>query len=155
MRNLSRTKILIIAVVASLLFLRGNNKSQERLAEANTPITNTVSHSSIVMEANGKYSMIGKASWYSRRDPGIKKRTANNEVFKDTEMTCAIWGAAFDSKVRVTNLKNGRSVVLRVNDRGPHGRYFREGRIIDLTKAAFNQLSSTKAGLIDVKVEFL
>ena len=70
-------------------------------------------------------------------------------------MTCAIWGPAFNSRVRVTNVKNGKSIILRVNDRGPHGRYFRQGRIIDLTKAAFQKLSDSKKGLLQVKVEFL
>lgn len=152
MINFSRAKLFIIAAVTLVLFLRGHNKPSEELAEA-TP-TNGMQHS-LIREANGKYSMIGKASWYSRRSPGINKRTANNEVFRDTDMTCAVWGPAFNSKVRVTNLKNGKSVILRVNDRGPHGRYFRQGRIIDLTDSAFRQLSNTKNGLIDVKVEFL
>jgi len=153
MRHLTRTKIFIILVVTFFLFLRGHDKPSDEIAEANS--TPSWQHHSLLREANGKYSMIGKASWYSRHSPGINKHTANNELFKDTGMTCAIWGAAFNSKVRVTNLKNGKSVILRVNDRGPHGRYFRQGRIIDLTQSAFKVLSSTKNGLIDVKVEFL
>ena len=153
MRHLSRTKTLILVTVTLFLFMRGDNKPTVNTAEAN--VAPAWQHHSIVKEPNGKYSMIGKASWYSRTSPGVKERTANNELFKDTGMTCAIWGAAFNSKVRVTNLSNGKSVILRVNDRGPHGRYFREGRIIDLTKTAFRELSSTKNGLIDVKVEFL
>jgi len=153
MRQLTHTKIIIIITATVLAFLLGSDRESEEIAEAN--VAQNLSNHTIVREANGKYSMIGKASWYSRRSPGIKKRTANNEIFKDTGMTCAIWGAAFNSKVRVTNLKNGRSIVLRVNDRGPHGRYFRQGRIIDLTRSAFKRIASTKNGLIDVKVEFL
>lgn len=98
---------------------------------------------------------MGLASWYSRKSPGIKKHTASNEVFDDRAMTCAIWGVPFDQKVKVTNLENGRSVILRVNDRGPHTRYVRKGRIIDLTKTAFHQIADTKKGLIKVSVEFL
>ena len=153
MRYFSRTKIITLFVVALVLFLRNNNQPRGELAEAT--ISPVEANHSIVREPDGRYSMIGKASWYSRNSPGIKKRTANNEIFKDTSMTCAIWGAAFNSRVRVTNLNNGKSVVLRVNDRGPHGRYFREGRIIYLTKSAFKRLSNTKNGLINVKVEFL
>jgi len=138
-------------MVALVLFLRGQMQPAEQTAEANTAVPSFT----LVKEANGKYSMLGQASWYSRNSPGINKRTANNELFRDTEMTCAIWGAAFNSRVRVTNVKNGKSIILRVNDRGPHGRYFRQGRIIDLTKTAFQKLSDSKKGLIQVKVEFL
>jgi rare lipoprotein A len=151
MRYYPRIKLIIIVAVAFVLFLRGQGKPSENTAEANTSVPSFT----LVKEANGKYSMLGQASWYSRNSPGINKRTANNEVFKDTEMTCAIWGAAFNSRVKVTNLKNGKSVILRVNDRGPHGRYFRQGRIIDLTKTAFQKLSDSQKGLIQVKVEFL
>ena len=98
---------------------------------------------------------MGLASWYSRRSPGIRKHTANNEVFDDTAMTCAIWGVPFNRMVKVTNLSNGKSVILRVNDRGPHARYAKQGRVIDLTKAAFDKLDHTKKGLLRVRVEFL
>ncbi len=70
-------------------------------------------------------------------------------------MTCAMWGVPFHQKVRVTNVANDKSVILRVNDRGPHERYVRQGRIIDLTKSAFSRICRTKAGIINVVVEFL
>ena len=109
----------------------------------------------ILTNTEGEYAFIGYASWYSRKSPGVKATTANNEVFDDETMTCAIWGLPFDSKVRVTNLKNGKSVVLRVNDRGPHGRFFLKGRIIDLTHGAFRKISDPGEGLIEVKVEVI
>ena len=102
-----------------------------------------------------KITRRGKASWYSKRDRGIRRRTANNEVFDDQEMTCAIWGVPFHQKIRVTNLDNGKSVIVRVNDRGPHRRYVRRGRVIDLTKKAFSKIASLKRGLINVEIEFL
>lgn len=95
----------------------------------------------------------GLSSWYSRNDPGINKRTANNEIFNDQAMTCAMWGVRFGQRLKVTNLENGKHVVARVNDRGPHDRFLREGRVIDLTKAAFRKISPTKKGLIKVRVE--
>lgn len=97
----------------------------------------------------------GQASWYSLESPGINTRTANNEYFDDRDLTCAIWGVPFDQKIKVTNLDNGRSIIVRVNDRGPHRRFVRRGRIIDLTKAAFHRLSSLENGLIRVSLEFL
>ena len=95
----------------------------------------------------------GKASWYSRKDRGIRKRTANMEIFKDTGLTCAAWGLPFGSLLEVTNLDNGKSVIVRVNDRGPAKRLVRRGRIIDLTKTAFSAIADNKNGLIDVRVE--
>ena len=97
----------------------------------------------------------GKASWYSRKSPGINRHTANNELFDDEALTCAMWGAKFNQKLRITNKHNGKSIIVRVNDRGPHRRFVRRGRILDLTERAFRELSSTRKGLIDVQVEFL
>lgn len=102
-----------------------------------------------------KFVRTGQASWYSRSDEGINERTANNEVFNDRDLTCAIWGVEFNRKIKVTNLENGKSVIVRVNDRGPHERFIRAGRIIDLTKSAFERLSPSPKGLIDVSIEFL
>jgi rare lipoprotein A len=99
--------------------------------------------------------VIGRASWYSETDPGINPRTANNEIFNDKGLTCAMWGVPFNQRIRVTNLANGKSVVVRVNDRGPHKRYVRKGRVIDLTKAAFSRIDNTHSGLIDVALELL
>lgn len=97
----------------------------------------------------------GMASWYSESDLGIKEHTANNEVFDDLGMTCAMWDVPFNKWVRVTNLDNGKNVLVRVNDRGPHKRFVRKGRVIDLTKGAFKKIASTKKGLINVQLEFL
>lgn len=98
---------------------------------------------------------IGQASWYSRQSPGIRKTTANMEVFDDTQLTCAMWNVPFNQRLRITNMENGRSVEVRVNDRGPHKRLVRKGRVIDLSKAAFKKIASLKTGLITVKIEFL
>ncbi len=98
---------------------------------------------------------VGLASWYSETDPGILKHTANMEIFDDTGLTAAMWDVAFNQKIRVTNLENGLSVIVRVNDRGPHRRLVRQGRIIDLSKQAFLNIASLDKGLIDIQLEFL
>ncbi|MCM8824242.1 MAG: septal ring lytic transglycosylase RlpA family protein [Candidatus Omnitrophica bacterium] len=97
----------------------------------------------------------GIASWYSRKDRGIRKTTANMEIFDDTKFTCAMWGVPFGSLVKVTNLKNGKSVVVRVNDRGPAGWLVRQGRVIDLTKEAFSHIASLKEGLVEVNITII
>ena len=96
----------------------------------------------------------GVASWYSLDDPGVTPWTANAERFDDQVLTCAIWGVPFDTRLCVTNLENGRSVIVRVNDRGPAERLvFAESRIIDLTKTAFAAIADPATGLIRVRVE--
>ena len=97
----------------------------------------------------------GQASWYSKKSPGIRKRTANNEIFNDQALTAAMWGVPFNQRVKVTNIDNGKSVTVRINDRGPHKRYCRNGRIIDLTQVAFTRLAHPKKGLVNVQVELL
>src|SRR3954451_18157751 len=72
----------------------------------------------------------GAASWYG---PGFhSKSTANGETFNTHDLTAAHKTLPFDTKVRVTNEKTGKSVVVRINDRGPYA----HGRVIDLSKAA-------------------
>ena len=93
---------------------------------------------------------VGIASWYSESDPGINLHTASGEMFDDTQRTCASWNFPFGTLLRVTSLKNGKSVICRVNDRGPARRL---GRLIDLTSSAFREVAPLKAGLIQVKVE--
>jgi rare lipoprotein A len=102
------------------------------------------------LNTNGKNHVTGIASWYSRADLGIRRTTANNETFCDRKNTCAIWGLPFNTLVRVTNMVNGKSVVVRVNDRGPAKRLVRKGRVIDLTRAAFLKIADPGDGLIPI-----
>lgn len=96
--------------------------------------------------------LTGIASWYSEFSPGIKPTTANMETFDHSKMTCAIWGLPFDTMIEVTNLDNGRQVLVRVNDRGPAKWLCREGRVIDLTMAAFRKIEELDTGLARVRV---
>ena len=77
------------------------------------------------------------------------------EIFDDSGLTAAMWNVPFNQRIRVTNLDNGRSVVVRINDRGPHKRLVKEGRIIDLRKQAFSSIASLDKGLIRIKLELL
>lgn len=90
---------------------------------------------------------IGNASFYS--DKFIGKKTANGEIFSQDKLTCAHNTYPLGSKVRVTNLKNGKSVVLRVNDRLHH----RNPRLVDLSRAGANKLGFKKSGIAKVRVE--
>ena len=91
----------------------------------------------------------GQASWYG---PGFYGgRTANGEVFRQGTFTAAHRHLPFGTKVRVTNLSNGRSAVVRINDRGP----FHGHRVIDLAHGAANELGVVSSGIARVKLEVL
>lgn len=95
------------------------------------------------------YVEVGTASWYG---PGFHGRvTANGEIYDQNALTAAHRTLQMPSVVKVTNLHNGRSVVLRVNDRGP----FADSRIIDVSQRAAEQLGFRERGLARVKVELL
>jgi rare lipoprotein A len=92
---------------------------------------------------------VGQASWYG---PGFYgRRTANGEVFRPGTLTAAHRTLAFGTRVRVTNLSNGRSTIVRINDRGP----FHGNRIIDLAHGAAQELGVTASGVAQVKLEVL
>src|SRR5436309_1890312 len=91
----------------------------------------------------------GEASWYGRLHHG--HRTASGEIFDMHRLTAAHPDLPLGSRVRVTNLKNHRSVEVYVNDRGP----FVEGRIIDLSYAAAQRLGALSDGTVPVSVRVL
>lgn len=91
----------------------------------------------------------GMASWYGGQHHGGP--TASGERFDKNAMTAAHRTLPMNTRVRVTSKRNGRSVVVRINDRGPYGR----GRIIDLSEAAAKQLDMIDAGVVPVRVQVL
>lgn len=95
------------------------------------------------------YSETGMASWYG---PGFHgRKTANGERYDQNAMTAAHRTLPLPSMVRVTRTDNGKSIIVRVNDRGP----FAHGRIIDLSKEAASRLGMIGAGVAEVHVEYL
>lgn len=89
----------------------------------------------------------GIASFYADSFQG--SQTASGETYSKRAMTAAHRTLPFDTKVKVTNVENGRSVKVRINDRGPHI----EGRIIDLSGAAARKLRMTETGTAKVRLE--
>jgi rare lipoprotein A len=89
----------------------------------------------------------GKASWYGREQHG--HLTANGEHFDMYALTAAHRTLPMGTHVRVTNLRNGKSVVVRINDRGPYSK----GRIIDVSFAAARVLDMIDAGVVPARVE--
>jgi len=89
----------------------------------------------------------GVASYYAGEYHG--RRTASGEKFHQGKLTAAHRTLPFGTRVRVTNLENGRSVVVRITDRGP----FRRGRVIDVSKQAARKLGFLRDGTAKVRVE--
>jgi rare lipoprotein A len=99
--------------------------------------------------SDGAYEAVGVASWYGAKFHG--RTTASGEPYDMNAMTAAHPSLPFGTKVRVTNLENGRSVVVRINDRGP----FAKRRIIDVSRHAAKHLDFLGAGQARVRVEVI
>ncbi len=93
--------------------------------------------------------LVGTASWYGPKYHG--RTTASGERFDMEALTAAHRTLPFGTRVRVTNLLNGRKLVLKVNDRGP----FIAGRVLDVSRRAARELGFLEAGLAEVRIEVL
>ncbi len=119
-----------------------NENREDTSAKNDTPVR-TVTGGKILL------TLEGTVSYYA--DDFHGKETSNGETFDMNDLTCAQRSFPFGTKVRVTNLENGKSVVVRVNDRGP----FVEGRIMDLSLAAAKQIDLIKTGTTRARLEVL
>jgi rare lipoprotein A len=101
------------------------------------------------MQVGGSYSEVeeGTASYYADEFNG--RKTSNGEVFDMNDLTAAHRSLPFQTRVKVTNLNNGQSVTVRINDRGP----FVEGRIIDLSLAGAKAIGMVGTGTAPVRLE--
>lgn len=95
------------------------------------------------------YPQYGKASWYGGKFHG--RKTASGECFDKYSFTAAHKNLPFGSILRVTNLRNGKDVYLRINDRGP----FIRGRVLDMSLAAAEAIAFNGRGVIRVKIELI
>ena len=101
------------------------------------------------IEATDGFEEMGQASWYGSWHHG--RKTANGERFDMNELTAAHRSLPLGTNVRVTNLENGRSIEVRINDRGPYV----GARVIDLSRQAARELRMEKEGLAPVLIEEL
>jgi rare lipoprotein A len=138
--RLRRTGLIASAVLATVLGVTG------------TPAGNaeqSVNLKQIPPQPEHHWYQIGRASWYGKLFQG--KETASGEDYNMNAMTCAHRSLPLGSLVKVTNLRNHKSVILRVNDRGPVPR----SRIIDLSYAAARFLGFSKRGTAPVRVDLV
>lgn len=123
-----------------------NEKNEQVLIEEFVPKTvkeNNVNTSTVKFIDRGTV----KASWYGPKFHG--KFTANGEVYDQMALTAAHKHWSFGTLLKVTNLRNGRSVIVRINDRGPYV----EGRDLDLSKGAAIELGMLKKGVARLKIQ--
>lgn len=138
--NMTRNAISVALAIAGMSFLSGCS------ATGNATQKTVSAHSGYEVKAVEH----GKASWYSiRTNYGTK--TASGQKLTNHGATAAHKTLPMGTKVKVTNLNNGKSEVVTINDRGP----YTKGRIIDLTIGAAERLGFHKQGLAPVKVEVL
>lgn len=95
-----------------------------------------------------KITETGNASYYADKFQG--RQTANGEIFRQRKKTAAHRTLPFGTKVTVKNLSNGKTVKVRINDRGP----FAKGRIIDLSKKAAKKIKMLDAGVANVEIRY-
>ena len=109
----------------------------------------TQSHAEFATAHNARpaFRQIGVASWYG---PGFHgRKTASGERFDQNDLTAAHRKLPLGSEVKVTNLENGRSITVEINDRGPYAK----GRVLDLSKAAARKLGMMENGVAKVRIE--
>lgn len=102
---------------------------------------------SSAQNTNSKFTQIGIASYYAGRFHG--RKTSSGEIYDAKKFTAAHRTLKFGTMVKVTNLKNNKSVIVRVNDRGP----FTHNRIIDISQAAAQEIDMLKTGTAQVRIE--
>jgi rare lipoprotein A len=113
------------------------------------PVSTNATAKKATVKGRHHWYQLGVASWYGRFFQG--KKTASGQPYDEYAMTCAHRTLPLGSVLRVTNLRNHKSVVVLVNDRGP----VPEDRVIDLSYAAANTLGFSDRGLAPVKVELI
>lgn len=119
------------------------NKKIATLAKANKSTKTTKS------TGTRKYLQSGVASYYATMFVG--RRTANGEIYSHDKLTAAHRTLPFGTYLEVTNQRNGRKVIVRVNDRGPYAK----GRVIDLSKSAARKIGIVHSGLGRVKLSII
>lgn len=144
--------MLIFAIIFSILFLASILMGSEQGKMTKNDIEWTKKSMKDLRELEAlkrKGLKIGIASYYHDKYDG--RLTANGEVFSQDSLTAAHRALKFGTYVKVSNMDNNRSVVVRINDRGP----FIYNRDIDLSRKAFEMIADTNKGLIRVRIEIL
>jgi rare lipoprotein A len=146
------SKLCVVTLIFLLLSSCANINKQSDMADHGKKSNSSYSifgKTYTVMKSSKNYEEKGIASWYGRRFN--KKRTSSGERYNMHGLTAAHKTLPFATRVQVTNVKNGRKVIVRINDRGPFVRH----RMIDLSYAAAKKIGILGHGLAEVHVKAL
>ena len=148
MRSLAKVLFtLVLVALVGFTLVVNEDKITEPVVTENvvTVEEETITADRSLVEFVDKGNM--KVSWYG---PGFHgRKTANGEVYDQNSFTAAHKSLKFGTLLKITNLKNNKSVVIRINDRGP----YIHGRDLDLSKAAASELGMVRKGVAKLKVE--
>ncbi len=149
MKSLTKVFIILVMVLLVGFTIVANENAKVEVNQPENEIVpvndadNSVNHS--VLDYTEKGTMV--ASWYGPKFHG--KLTANGEVYDQMAFTAASKKLKFGTLLKITNLRNNKSVIVRINDRGPYVK----GRNLDLSKASALALGMMHRGVIKVRVE--
>lgn len=141
----------LMLMMMTAFLLAACSSGTEKLMGPEAGLSTYQTNSRVVSTPQNKvgYDSVGTASWYGERYHG--QRTASGEIFDMSLATAAHPSFPFGTRVRVTNLENGRSIILRINDRGP----FVRNRIIDVSKSAAQALGFVRQGTARVGIQIV
>jgi rare lipoprotein A len=145
----TRPRRLLTIAGAILAIVMGVAGAQAASPDDHLSATPSVPKATSTVRAKHHWYQLGVASWYGRFFQG--KTTASGQPYDENAMTCAHRSLPIGSVLKVTNLRNHKSVVVRVNDRGP----VPEDRVIDLSYAAAETLGFSQRGLAPVRVDLI
>ena len=151
MKSLSKAIIISVMILLVGFTVVTNEASDNRAPVKSEEVTSLNSNENLANTSIVNYQDIGtmRASWYGPKFHG--KITANGEIFNQMAYTAASKVMKFGTLLKITNPRNNKSVIVRINDRGP----YIAGRQLDLSKAAALSLGMMKRGVIKVEVEKL
>ena len=145
----------LLTVLMILTMSLSSIAATKKTATKKTTSKNTTAKKTTTKKATSKKTTASKtyqtgiASFYGGKWHG--RKTANGEIFNTNSLTAAHKTLPFNTRVKVTNLSNGKSVIVRINNRGP----YIKGRIIDLSTAAFTSIESRNKGITRGKLEIV
>lgn len=124
-----------------------NPIKNKELKDVTANVEKTTTNDVTIAVEEAREKLTGIVSWYADKFHGNK--TSSGELYNKNELTAAHKTLPFGTKVKVTNIKNGKSVVVKINDRGPHSK----SRVLDLSRAAFTEIGSINAGILNIEME--
>jgi len=141
--------VIVMLMIAPIAKAEGNSTIINPIKGIQSFVHKTNDDPKDVEEAviEAKEIISGIVSWYADKFHG--KKTSSGEAYNKNDYTAAHKTLPFGTKVKVTNQDNGKSVIVKINDRGPHTK----NRLMDLSRAAFSEIGSINSGILKVEME--